>query len=64
MSMCEDCPYNGGSPREEEIICRLDRDPRECTLWATVELDHMPPQDPEDWEVYSESDLAYEEGYE
>ena len=58
--MCKDCPYNGGL-RGEEIICRLDHDPMNCSEWAVAELDHMPPQEPEDWELYEESDLAYEE---
>lgn len=32
VSSCKDCPYNVGV-RGEEIICSLDNDPRECTVW-------------------------------
>ncbi len=31
MSRCDKCPYNDGW-RGEEIICMLDRDPRDCMV--------------------------------
>lgn len=36
MSLCDECPYNCGV-RGEEIICSLDNDPRECTVWGDDE---------------------------
>ena len=29
MSYCDQCPYNSGV-HEEEIICDLNQDPRDC----------------------------------
>ena len=54
MSRCTHCPYNGGAPREEEIICRLDRDPRECHR-RYEEMERILPE-PKPWELSPEEE--------
>lgn len=50
---CKDCPYNGGV-RGEEIICRLDRDPRECHR-RDEEMERILPE-PKPWELSLEEE--------